>query len=310
MSEKNAAAPNLWAPKYWPSWVGLSIGWLISQLPYTLQMALGRGLGNLVYALLKSRRRIVEVNLKLAFPELSDEARAQMVRAHFHSAGRGIVETLLCWWGSDAKVQRLAHFEGLEHLQTAIASGRGILLLSAHFTSLELGVRMSTLHADVTAMYKPPANPVVDKVMRRSRSNQVGKDVISKDNIRGLIKALKQGQAVWYAPDQSARNKFSAMVPFFGQPAMTNLATSRVVKMSNAIVLPFFTLRRAQGDGYRVIILPPLDNYPSDDDQADALRINKVFEAVIQEAPEQYFWLHRRFKRDDGIDPYSGTTKE
>lgn len=296
--------PNLAAPRYWSTWFGLSLGWLISKLPYALQMALGRALGDLVRALLKSRRHIVEVNLRLAFPDLSDVERQAMLKAHFRSAGQGIVETMICWWGSETRVHKLAHFEGLEHLRAAQATGRGVLLLSAHFTSLELGVRMSTMHADVTAMYKPPANPVIDKVMRESRSHRVGKDVIAKDNIRGLIKALKQGQAVWYAPDQSARNKFSAMVPFFGEPAMTNLATSRVVKMSNAIVLPFFTLRREQGDGYRVIIQPAVENFPTDDEQADAIRVNQIFEAIIRQAPEQYFWLHRRFKRDDGIDPY------
>ncbi len=296
--------PNLLAPKHWPTWFALGIGWLISQLPYPLQMRVGHWLGILTYLLLKSRRHVVEVNLQLAFPELDEKARAALVKAHFHSAGKGIVETMLCWWGSDAKVKRLAHFEGLKHLQEAIRSGRGILLLSAHFTSLELGVRMSTMHADVTAMYRPPSNPVIDKVMRASRERQVGKDVIPKSNIRGLIKALRQGQAVWYAPDQSAKNKLSAMVPFFGEPAMTNLATSRLAKMSNAIVLPFFTLRRNDGKGYRVVILPALENFPTDDEIADALRVNQVIEEVVRESPEQYFWLHRRFKRDDGINPY------
>ena len=295
---------HLLAPKLWPTWFGLGLGWCISQLPYGLQLAIGRRLGDLVRKLLKSRRHIVAVNLKLAFPDLSENEREALLRAHFRSAGMGIVETLICWWASDAKVKRLAHFEGLEHLQAAQATGKGVLLLSAHFTSLELGVRMSTMHADVTAMYKPPANAAIDHVMRKSRERQVGKAVIPKSNIRGLIRALREGQAVWYASDQSARNKFSAMVPFFGVPAMTNLATSRLAQMGDAVVLPFFTLRRDDGSGYRVIIQPPLADFPGDDEIADTLRVNKVIEAVIAEAPEQYFWLHRRFKRDDGIDPY------
>lgn len=304
MSEQHQSATGLLAPRHWPTWFGLSIGWLISKLPYPLQMAIGRRLGDLTHALLKSRRHVVDVNLRLAFPELTDAQREHMVREHFRSAGQGIVETMICWWGSDSRVRRLAHFEGLEHLQAAKARGKGVLLLSAHFTSLELGVRMSTMHADVTAMYKPPANPVIDKIMRESRSRQVGKDVIPKNNIRGLIRALRQGQAVWYAPDQSARHKLSGMVPFFGVPAMTNMATSRVVHMSKATVLPFFTLRRNDGAGYRVIILPELEDFPTDDEHADALRVNQVFESVIRQAPEQYFWLHRRFKRNDGLDPY------
>lgn len=304
MSKDKQNNPNLWAPRYWPTWFGLGLGWLISKLPYPLQMAIGRALGDLVRLLLKARRHIVAVNLELAFPELGEAERKALLRKHFRSAGQGVVETMITWWGSDERVRKLAHFEGLQHLRAARTAGRGIILLSAHFTSLELGVRMSTLHADVTAMYKAPANPIIDRVMRASREHQVGKDVIPKDNIRGLIRALRDGQAVWYASDQSARNKFSAMVPFFGVPAMTNLATSRLAKMSNAIVLPFFTLRRDDGRGYRVIIQAPLDNFPGDDELADTLRVNRVIEDIVREAPAQYFWLHRRFKRNDGIDPY------
>ena len=297
---------HLLAPRHWPAWLGLAFGRLLAALPYRLQLALGRALGNLGYALIASRRRVVDTNLRLAFPEWSEAERRARARECFRSAGCGLIETLICWWASDARVERLAHFEGLEHLERAAAAGRGVILLSAHFTSLELGVRMSSMKIRLTAMYRPPSNPVIDYVMRGSRERIVGQDVIPKQDVRGLVKALRRGAVVWYAPDQSARNKFSDVVPFFGQPAMTNMATARIAEMSGAAVVPFFTLRKDDGSGIRLIVKPALENFPSGDEAADARRINALIEDIVREAPTQYFWLHRRYKTyGQGPDPYA-----
>ncbi|MGH8529917.1 MAG: LpxL/LpxP family Kdo(2)-lipid IV(A) lauroyl/palmitoleoyl acyltransferase [Nevskiales bacterium] len=306
MPSVNAGPPReLLAPRHWPVWLGLALGRLIAALPYRLQMALGRRLGDLSYLLIASRRRVVDTNLRLAFPEWDEAGRRRQARECFRSAGCGMVETMICWWGSDAKVEQLAHFEGLEHLQAAAAGGHGVILLSAHFTSLELGVRMSSMKIKLTAMYRPPSNPVIDYVMRGSRERIVGQDVIPKQDVRGLVKALRQGAIVWYAPDQSARNKFAGLVPFFGQPAMTNMATARIAEMSGAAVVPFFTLRKPDGSGIRLIVKPQLQNFPSGDDSKDAERVNTLIENVVREAPTQYFWLHRRYKTyGQGPDPY------
>ncbi len=296
---------HLLAPRYWGAWAGLALCRLVAALPYRLQMALGRGLGDLGYWLIASRRHVVDTNLRLAFPQWSEAQRRQQVRACFRSAGCGMVEILICWWASDAKVGRLTHFEGLEHLQAAAASGRGVLLLSAHFSSVELGVRMCSMKVPLTAMYRPSANSVIDHMMRSGRERIVGQEVIPRQDVRGLVKALKSGSVVFYAPDQSARNKFSALVPFFGQPATTNMATARIVAMSGAVVVPFFPIRRADGSGYRVIVKPALENFPGGDDEQDARRINALIEDVVREAPAQYFWLHRRYKTyGQGPDPY------
>lgn len=268
-------------------------------------MFIGRCLGRLAYWLIPSRRRVVDTNLKICFPDWTNDERTTNVRRHFESAGMGIIETFICWWSPDRLVEKLAHYDGLEHLKNALAQGKGVILLSAHFTSLELGVRMSSMQADVTAMYRPPHNRVIDYVMRSSRERIVGKDVIPKSEIRALIRSLRKGEAVWYAPDQSARNKLSAEVPFFGEPAMTNLATSRLAKMSKAPVVPFFTTRREDGSGYQVTILPALDHFPTDDDMADTLRVNHIIEDQIRLYPTQYFWLHKRFKRQDRSSPYT-----
>jgi len=292
----------------------MGLGWLLSQLPYRLQMAIGRGLGNLAYYLVPGRRRVADANLRLCFPDLDDNARNALLREHFRSVGMGALETVICWWGSPAKIERLATIEGIENLEAAAATGRGIVLLSAHFTSLELGVRMAKrplreLGYTTTAMYKPPHDPVVDHVMRTRREAHIGGSSIADSDVKGLLRALRRKDAVWYAADQKANQRMGVLVDFFGQPARTHVALNRLAAMGKATVVPFFTLRRHDGQGYRLIIKPPLDDFPGDDPTADAQRINNLIESVVREAPAQYFWLHQRFKRK-GFNPYKKTDKK
>lgn len=296
-------------PRHWGSWLIMGLGWLLAMLPFPLQMWLGRRLGDLAYLIIRQRRHVAAVNLQICFPEYTSEQRQRILRDHFRSVGMGAMETVICWWAPSRKIEHLTDLEGLSNLEQAIEQGKGMILLSAHFTSLELGVRMAQIHLQregvvTTAMYKPPHDPVVDYVMRRQRESHIGEGSIHKDDVRGLLKALKRRRAVWYAADQKAKNKFSAVLPFFGEPAHTNLATSRLAAMSEATVVPFFTLRRADARGYRLVVLPPLEDFPSDDDHADAERINRLIEDVIREAPEQYFWLHQRFKGPKISNPY------
>lgn len=287
----------------------MGLGWLLSQLPYRLQMGLGAGLGRIAARIVPARRRVADINLKLCYPGLADAERRKLLDAHFRSVGRGALETGICWWGSQAKVDRLAHVEGLHHLEDAATRGRGIILLSAHTTSLELGVRMAQkymaeLGFTTTAMYKPPRDPVVERVMRTRREAHIGGASIADNDVVALLAALRRGDAVWYAADQKAGKRLSVVVDFFGQPARTHVAISRMAKMTKAAVIPFFTMRRADGKGYRLIIKPPLTDFPSGDEAADARQINAVIESVVNEDPAQYFWLHQRFKRK-GFDPYA-----
>ena len=296
------------SPLYWPTWLGLFILWLIAKLPWKLQMLLGRLVGYLLYFVLKRRRDICNTNLRLAFPQLLPEERKALVRQHFISLGKGLLETAMSWWGNEKHLQDLTQFEGVEHLLEHLgknAKGNtGIILLSAHFTSLELGGRILAASNPLHVLYRPHQNALIEWVVARVRRKRYGK-AIPRDNIRGMIKSLKEKQLVWYAQDQNFGHKNSVFVPFFGVDAATNISTSRISKISNAVVIPFFTLR-SEKKGYILRFLPALENFPSDDVKQDAIRINRIIEAQIRDFPEQYLWTHRRYKDSPtGEDRYS-----
>ena len=302
-----SSEPNYWHPKFWPTWLGLGLLWFVVKLPWSVQMWLGKGLGLLMFYSLKQRRYICCVNLELAFPGLSVAQRRALNREHFISLGRGLLETALSWWGSEQQLTRLARIEGLEHLQTA-RSEAGVVLLSAHFTSLELGGRMLAPHLPLHVVYRPHQNPLIEDRVATLRAQRYGK-AISRDNIRTMLHSLKQGHAVWYAQDQHFDQKNSLYIPFFGVEAATNTATSRIADIGNAKVIPFFTVRQA--DGYLLRILPPLQHFPSNSVAEDTLRINQLIEQQIRQYPDQYLWTHRRYKTaPDGSNRYQSHTSD
>lgn len=282
-------------PRYWLIWLLLACMRLVIMLPYDMQLALGRGLGRLLRRVAKRRWRITLVNLERCFPELDAQARSELALRHFESLGITLFETAMCWWAGDARLRKLVQMEGLEHLQAARAQGKGVILLSAHFTNLEIGGRFLTLYSDFHVMYRPNQNALLEDVMRRSRERHFDL-AIPRNDIRLMLKSLKEGRPVWYAPDQGYRGKNSEMIPFFGVPAPTNTATSRLARMSSAPVVPFFVERLPGAAGYRLFALPALQDFPSADATADALYINKLLEERIRRVPEQYLWSHDRFK--------------
>lgn len=295
---------SLRAPRYWLARLGLSFARLLTRLPLPAQLWIGRRLGSMAYFLLPARRRVARINLNLCFPELSQARRKRLLHESFQAVGMGLMETFLCWWGSSDRLRLLVQVEGFEHLEAARDAGRGVILLSAHFTALELGGRLLTLYTPLTAMYRPNASPLIDEIMHRGRVRYLHGGGIAKDDVRGMLRALRRGNIVWYAPDQGVQRSHGKPVVFFGHPALTNTATSRFARMTGAPVVPFFTLRRNDHRGYQLIIQPPLQNFPGEDEVRDATRINQVLEDIIRQAPEQYFWLHRRFKRLPGGSPY------
>ena len=282
-------------PRYWPIWLLLGFVRLAILLPYRVQLALGRGLGWLLRHSARRRWRITLVNLERCFPELDAAARERLARRHFDSLGMAFIEIGMCWWADAARLRRLAHIEGVENLQAARAQGRGVILLSAHFTTLEIGGRLLGLCTDFHLMYRPNQNALIEEVMRRSRERHFDR-AIPRNDVRLMLKSLKNGKPVWYAPDQGYRGKNSEMVPFFGIPAPTNTATSRLARASGAPVVPFFVERLPGAQGYALTLEPALEDFPTEDPVSDALRINRLLEERIRRAPEQYLWSHDRFK--------------
>src|SRR5699024_8848582 len=199
-TEQGSHLRPLLTPRHWPSWLLMGLGWLVSQLPYRAQMWLGARLGMLAMKLVPRRRHIADVNLRLGYPDLTDTQHRSLLTAQFRSVGQGAMETGICWWGSQEKIDRLTHLEGQENLEDAALRGRGIILLSAHTTSLEIGVRMLAPHLAAlgyapTAMYKPPHDPVVRHVMQTRREKHTGRPIISANDVSSLLSSLRRGEA-------------------------------------------------------------------------------------------------------------------
>lgn len=280
--------------------------WASAQLPLRPAQAVGRALGAAFYALSARRRFIAGVNLELAFADCDGTERRQLLRHHFASAGMGFIETALSWWGPRRRMARLARIEGIEHLHEALAGGRGAILFSAHFTSLEIGGRLLAEHIPLHVIYRAHENPLFERIMSANRERRYGK-AMPREDMRGMIRSLKAGHAVWYASDQNYGHKHSVFAPFFGVPCATNTATSRIAKISGAPVVPFFTTRLTQAQGFLLHFGPPLEHFPSEDALADATRLNTLIEAHVRRFPEQYLWMHRRFKDhpEGGPDRYT-----
>jgi KDO2-lipid IV(A) lauroyltransferase len=297
---------RLLLPQYWPTWLGLVILRTLSLLPYSWLMALGTGLGRVLRVLLGSFNRTARRNLELCLPDLTPPEREWLVARHFESLGMAIFETGMSWWASNRRIQGISHIEGREHLEAALARGKGVLMLSAHFTTLEIGARILAANVPLNIMYRPTKNELLAFFLARNRSRHT-KRAIRRDDVRTLVTALRGNDIVWYAPDQSYRKKGAEMVRLFGIPAATNTATSRLAGMTGAAVLPYFVERLSGNRGYRAVIHPPLEDFPGESPVADAERFNHFIEQHVRRVPEQYLWIHRRFKglTDDYPDYYA-----
>ena len=278
----------------------------MTRLPFAWQLTIGSRIGHGLGRLARRRRRIAEINLQLCFPELSPEQRAVLLKKHFAALGMGLFETAMAWWAPDETLRPLARITGLEYLQQAMDRGKGVILLTGHFTMLELGARFITWHQPFHALYRPHKNALYEAVMRRERECRSRLPPLAREDLRGLLRAFKAGRAVWYAPDQNHGSRNSIFVPFFGIPTCTITGTARLAGMSGAAVVPYFPRRLPGTAGYEIAIQPALDHFPSGDVTADTRRINALLEAHIRQAPEQYLWVHRRFKtRPPGLpSPY------
>ena len=287
---------SLLLPQYWPSWLALGLIWLIARLPYRALLALGRLLGTMTAHLHGERRHVAQRNLELCFPELAPAARAQLLRATLADLGIMLVEFALAWMATDRGIARVAYsIEGLEHLEQCRKQGRGVLLVGAHFSHLELCGRLLSQRVGIAGMYRVMDNRAFEWTVLRARLHYADA-MFTKDDLRGTMKYLKRGGTLWYAPDQDMRGKDAVFVPFFGVSAATITATHHLARLSGAAVIPFFHRRRDDGRGYAIRLQAPLENFPGADVVADTARVNAAVEVMVREAPAQYLWVHKRFK--------------
>jgi len=295
-ASRPAFAPALLSPRHWPAWLGLAVVKAIARLPYPVLYRLGRRLGALALRFNSARRHIAATNIRLCFPQLGEAERAALVDANLRDIGQMLVEFALGWMGSEAAIARVpVRIDGLEHLAAARAQGRGVLLVGGHFSHLELAARLVSQRIRIAGMYRRMDSAVFEWAVLRARLDYADA-MFDKDDLRGTVKYLRAGGTVWYAPDQDMRSKDSVFVPFFGIPAATITATHHLARLSNALVLPFFHRRLPDGRGYVLRLDAALENFPSTDAAADTARMNACIEQMVREAPEQYLWVHKRFK--------------
>jgi KDO2-lipid IV(A) lauroyltransferase len=282
-----------WLPQYWPTWIGAGLFRLLNRMPWSVQRAFARSLGWFAWHFVPIRRRVALINLRLCFPEKSEREIRALARAHFDALVMGLIESCAAWW-TDAADLPPHRINGREHFDAAVARGRGAVLLTAHFTTLEICGRYMNEAFTLGCLYRNPNNPVIARLMRGQRERRMA-IAVHFDDLKGLIRALRAGHAIWYAPDQGRRTKQSELLPFFGVPAITTTATSKLAAITGSPVVPYFGRREPDGS-YTLTILPPLEDFPTSDPSADAVRINRLIEENVRLAPEQYFWVHRRFK--------------
>ncbi|MFS7197382.1 kdo(2)-lipid IV(A) palmitoleoyltransferase [Rahnella inusitata] len=283
-------------PRYWLTWFGLGILFLLVQLPYPVLYRLGVWLGRTSMRFLKRRVSITRRNLQLCFPDLTPEQVEARIVSNFESLGMGLLETGMAWFWSDARVKRWFDVSGLHNLKKAQENNQGVLVIGVHFMSLELGGRAMGICQPMMAMYRPHNNKAMEFVQTwgRMRSN---KAMLDRKDLRGMVHALKKGEAVWFAPDQDYGPRGSVFAPLFAvDEAATTSGTYMLARLAKPALITVVLVRKPAGKGYDLVIQPALQDYPIDDELAAAAYMNRVIETEIMRAPDQYLWLHRRFK--------------
>jgi KDO2-lipid IV(A) lauroyltransferase len=275
--------------------LGLGLIWLLHWLPLSVLAPLGSAVGLLLYAVARERRRVVLTNLRLCFPGLGEDERRQLARRHFAAFARALLEHGILWWGSRERVMRMVRVEGLEHWQAV--QGRPVIWLAPHFVGLDMGGSRIITEWQGISVYSQQKNPVFDRVLLHGRTRFVKPVLFSRqDGIRPVVKAMRTGLPFYYLPDMDFGERDSIFVPFFGVPAATITGLARMAQLARAVVQPVVTTQLPGGGGYVLRFYPAWENYPSGDLAADTRRMNAFIEERVREMPEQYYWLHKRFK--------------
>jgi Kdo2-lipid IVA lauroyltransferase/acyltransferase len=301
MGKRTNRPTRLSDPRLYPSWIGVGLFWLVGQLPWNFLLATGRGLGHLAWRLAKRRSHIARTNIRLCFPELTPEEQEDLARRSVISTGEAILEMAGSFSNHRIDLDKRLVIKGMEHIERARADGKGVLLLGMHFNSIDVGSRLLGYLMDFYAVYRPNDNRVIDRLINQGRGNYL-KGNVPRSDIRQMIRLLRNGEVLWYAPDQDYGIAHAVFVPFFGIPAATITATSRIARMGKARVIPTAHYR-LPGGRYQIEFGPPLENFPSGDDEADTARINQTIEHYVRKHPEQYLWVHKRFKHQPDGQP-------
>ncbi len=282
----------------------LGLLWLVHCLPLGAQAGLGRALGGLLHALAGARRRIALRNIALCFPEQNAAQHAALAREHFQWLGRSILERGLLWYASPERLRRLIHVEG--DVLLAERSERPVMWLVPHFMALDVaGVAVLLFQKRKgISIYQEQSDPVMDAAIRRGRLRLGNAEIFPRDDsAKALFRAIRRGDAFFNLPDMDFGERDAAFVPFFGIPAATLLAPSRLAKALNMVVQPVLAETLPGGAGYRVRFMPAWDDFASDDPVADTAAMNRWIEAQIRAAPAQYLWVHKRFKTRPAGEP-------
>ncbi|MBK1649104.1 lysophospholipid acyltransferase family protein [Rhabdochromatium marinum] len=294
-----------WHPRHWASWLLLGLLQALGRLPLPLLFALGQGLGALAYPLSGARRQVALTNVRCCFPDLEAAAQRRLVRAHLRYLAVAALAQGIGWSASRARLRRLVRILGRERIDACCAAGRPVIVLVPHFIGLELGgAAFTALVHPGMYMYQRIRNPVLDWQVKRARTRFGGLPVEHRDDLRAMVRELKRGTPFFYLPDQDAGKRRGVFAPFCGQPASTVATLGRLARLADAEVIPLFARFLPWGRGVELRFAPPIEGLSGRDPVADAARMNQVIEAEIHRMPEQYFWVHRRFKtRPPGMDP-------
>jgi Kdo2-lipid IVA lauroyltransferase/acyltransferase len=282
-------------PRYWLRLIVMAFAWLIAQLPTSVHLILANGLAWVLLRLGKSRKKIAQTNIALCFKHQSKKQQAALLEQNFKQTALGLIEITACWFTQLSSRRKHVEIIGKEHLDAAHAKGKGVILLSFHLTSLEIGGCLLGHHYPIMAMYKPNKDPLIERMMRVGRLRHI-KGLIKQNDARGAIKALKKNQIVWYATDQNNGGKTAIFAPFFGINATTLTATTKFSQLTGATVIPFTQAATEDKKSYVLTLHPALDKFPGESAEADAIRINQWLEKYLMQYPENYLWLHQRFR--------------
>jgi KDO2-lipid IV(A) lauroyltransferase len=290
--------------KFAPSWIVFSFVWLFSQLPYKVLIFIGKGFGKILH-LISLRKKVVTVNLTICFPNLSDSSRIQLIKKHYQELGLMVTQTLKAFLSNTQAIEKNSIINGSEHIQTCIDNNQGVLLVAGHFTALDMGGKILCEKFPIAGMYREHKHPLTEYIVTKSRLKYATK-MFKRDELRPIIKHLKSGGILWYAPDQDYRRGQSVFVPFFNHPASTITATHQMARLSKCAVLYFHVQRNEKPPYYTLTLSPKMDNFPTKDPVDDTKRVNQEIEEMVEKNPAEYLWVHKRFKTtQDGKDnPY------